>query len=190
MHLFAAISLPEASHAALHTLVHKLQPKSGGVTWVKPDNMHLTLRFYGEVSEEQLPALSCCLEKRLAPFKPPELLVRGVGAFPSIKKPSVVWAGIETVSGDLCGIQGATEQAAREIGLAPETRAFHPHVTIARLRTTATTSLFASLLQPYQEPGKIPEFGPDFCADKILLFRSLLTPRGPVYTIVREIILK
>jgi len=189
MRLFAARPLPEASHAALHSLVHTLKPESGGVTWVKPDNMHLTLRFYGEVSEEQLPALSRYLEKHLAPYNAPELLVRGVGAFPSFKKPSVVWAGIETISGDIRGIQGTTEQAAREIGLAPKTHAFHPHVTIARLRKMATASVFASLLQPYQEPGGIPEFGPEFCAGKILLFRSLLTPRGPVYTIVREITL-
>lgn len=189
MRLFAAIELPEASRTALHDLILKLRSPTGGVSWVKPENMHLTLRFYGDVSEGQLPALKHCLTESLATHEAPTLHVRGVGAFPSFRKPSIVWAGIETLSGDLSGLQRVTERAAHKIGLAPERHPFHPHVTLARLRKTATTSVYASLLRPYQDPECSPDFGPAFRAGKITLFSSLLTPRGPVYTILEEIML-
>ena len=190
MRLFAAIELPEATLTVLHAFTAKLRNKSAGATWVKPGNLHLTLRFYGEVSEKNATALSNCLTEHLAPLEAPELLARGVGAFPSIRKPSILWVGIETLSGDLSGLQCATEQAALDTGLAPETRPFHPHLTLARLRKGADASLYANLLRPYLEPGLAPEFGPAFRADKITLFSSLLTQRGTIYTIVREITLK
>ncbi len=152
--------------------------------------MHLTLRFYGDVSEEQVSALCRFLAEQLAPLEAPLLLARGLGAFPSLKRPSILWAGFEILSGDLCAPQQITEEAALEIGLEAEKKPFHPHLTLGRIRNPADAAAFYPLLAPYQEEGHVPEFGYAFNASKVLVIRSQLTPRGPIYTIMREMMLK
>ena len=187
MRMFVAIELPEAACNAVHALGLKLRREKDGASWVRPENMHLTLRFYGDVPDAQTRPLIESLCRRISPLRWPVLLTRGIGAFPSVRRPSILWAGLETLSGDLDALQQAAEAAASDIGLPPETRAFHPHVTIARVRVQDKTGAYAALLAPYLEPGATPEFGQAFEVRNVVLFSSQLTPRGPVYKVVREI---
>jgi len=187
MRMFVAIELPEAARNAVHALGLRLRREKDGASWVRPENMHLTLRFYGDVPDTRMRPLIESLCLRIAPLRGPQLLTRGIGAFPSVRRPSILWAGLETLSGDLNALQQAAEAAASDIGLSPETRAFHPHVTIARVRVPDKAGAYAALLAPYLEPGCAPEFGQAFEVRNVVLFSSQLTPSGPVYKVVREI---
>jgi 2'-5' RNA ligase len=129
MRLFVAVDLPEA-------LRERLAGMSGGLPgarWVPPDQLHLTLRFVGDVDGAVFADLQETLaEVRQEPF---DLALRGAGHFPPRGAPRVVWVGFDA-SEELRRLHAAVERAAQAAGLEPEGRRFHPHVTLARLKDT------------------------------------------------------
>jgi RNA 2',3'-cyclic 3'-phosphodiesterase len=186
MRTFIAIELPEETRDALSRMGSQLCKNGMNGSWVKPENMHLTLRFYGDIEADAALRLGAFLGEALTPQIQLTLLARGIGAFPSIRKPSIIWAGLEHISGDLISLQRATERAAGEIGLPPETRIFHPHVTLVRLRRPPVGNEWAALLAPFQAENSIPEFGQEFRVRNVVLFSSTLTLQGPIYRKIRE----
>lgn len=186
MRTFAALELPEETRSAMGRVSEALRKKGLDASWVKPHNMHLTLRFYGEVAEDSMSLLKSTLANCLQTCCAPLLIARGVGAFPSVKRPSILWVGVQALSGNLECIQAATESAALEIGLAHDPKAFHPHVTLARIRRSVNSALTLPLLEPYLHEDVPPEFGEAFTPSNVLLFRSTLTPRGPNYQVLQE----
>jgi RNA 2',3'-cyclic 3'-phosphodiesterase len=186
MRTFIAIELPEATRVALYDFRELLRRKGMHATWVKPEVMHLTLRFLGDVTAEQASTLSAILTEAYSSMIAPVLLVRGVGVFPSLNKPSILWAGIETLQGNLETLQQAAESGARQIGIAPEAKTFHPHITLARFKKQEDSRSAAQLITPYLSQGMPPEFGNEFRASNVVLFRSTLTKNGPVYKILQE----
>ncbi|MGI6139457.1 MAG: RNA 2',3'-cyclic phosphodiesterase [Candidatus Hydrogenedentales bacterium] len=189
MRVFAAIALPEDIRDAIHNLGERLRKKGDAASWVRSENMHLTLRFYGELTEEQVKCLIDDLSAALPGHDKPLLLARGLGAFPSITRPTILWAGVDTVSGHLIPIQHCTEAAAQALELPKERKAFHPHITIARLRKPGTKVACQPLLAACQETGAVPEFGQEFPVHNVLLLRSVLSSKGSMYHILREIAL-
>lgn len=125
--LFAAIAAPEAAAEALAPLAHGLP----GARWVPRDNLHLTLRFAGEISETVAEDLDSALSAVTAPAF--DLTLAGVGVFSEAYEPRAVWAGVEAGE-PLSILRGRCERAARQAGLAPDNRAWRPHVTLAYLR--------------------------------------------------------
>ena len=186
MRAFIAIELPEDVRVALQAFGVRLRERGLDAAWVKPGAMHLTLRFLGDIDEEQAAFIGLRLSRQYEGMAAPRLLARGVGAFPSLRKPSVIWAGVETLAGDLNALHQAAESCARAAGLMAQTKPFHAHLTLARLRARSDRSAFAQALAPYVAPGGIPEFGQELTARNVLLFNSTLTPKGPVYRKVRE----
>jgi 2'-5' RNA ligase len=147
--------------------------------------MHLTLRFLGEITEEQKSALSQSLRDLCAGMPPLRLAVEGIGAFPNLRKPDVIWAGFRQVAGDLAGIQQAIEQAALNIGLKRDNKPFHAHVTLARIRDHAGSEELAQAVKARAE-GPPPVFGDEFQVETVALFQSDLKPGGPVHTRLEE----
>ena len=186
MRTFIAIELPEAARTSLHDFSELLRRKGMHATWVKPEAMHLTLRFLGDITEEQAGTLSSVLAESYADTDAPVLLIRGVGAFPSVKKPNILWAGVETVQGNVDVLQQAAEFGARGIGLVPETKKFHPHITLARFKKTEDSRLASQHIMPYMGEQIAPEFGYEFRASNVVLFSSTLTKTGPIYKKLRE----
>jgi 2'-5' RNA ligase len=125
--LFVALEPPEDLRRALSRLGADLT----GARPTRPEQLHLTLRFLGELDETTTAGLTEALEDiDQAAF---ELTPAGVGCFPNPRRPSVAWAGVQD-SSPLTTLQAAVEAAARACGLAPETKVFHPHFTVARFR--------------------------------------------------------
>ncbi len=186
MRTFIAIELPEAARTSLHDFSELLRRKGMHATWVKPEAMHLTLRFLGDITEEQAGTLSSVLAESYADTDAPVLLIRGVGAFPSVKKPNILWAGVETVQGNVDVLQQAAESGARSIGLAPETKKFHPHITLARFKKPEDSRSAYQHISPYMAEGMTPEFGYEFRASNVVLFSSTLTKSGPIYKKLQE----
>ncbi len=132
--LFVAVDLPEDVRGRLAGLCAGLP----GARWVEPGNLHLTLRFIGEVAEPQFPEIDSALSAVRSPAF--ALALDGVGCFGDRRRARALWAGVRPCEG-LSALRSKTESALVGAGLEPETRKFHPHVTLARLKDTRAERL-------------------------------------------------
>ncbi len=181
---FIAIELPDTIKEALGDLSQRLRPCGVRASWVKPERMHLTLRFLGEVSENDAERVGDFLEAAYRDLKPFEVTVAGVGAFPNLRRPSVVWVGVEPVRGSLARAQSVAEEAACHIGLPREKRAFRAHLTLARIKEERKADALTTLLEHERSFA-----GGSFSVRSVSLFGSRLTPKGPIYRHLRKIAL-
>jgi 2'-5' RNA ligase len=185
MRAFIAIELPEAVRRQLGDLSVRLRQTGSKASWVQPDRMHLTLRFLGEVSEEQIAVITASMTDVCRDIAPFTLVCEGLGGFPNLRKPSVIWVGVSPFAPDLARIQTAAETGARACGLSPETKRFHPHVTLARIRNPEDVSALTQ-----QAEAESAFCTGAFDVFHVSLFSSELTPRGPVYTRIHDFPLK
>ncbi len=181
MRAFVAIEVPEEARATVEALIERLRVVGRGVTWVRMDHMHLTLRFLGEIDHAACAQFAADLAARLQGRGAIELRVTGVGAFPSLRRPSVLWVGAKEETGLLDVIQREAELAAQAAGIAPESKRFHPHLTLGRVKDPEAGRRAGALLEA--EP---PFDAGAFCVEQVVLFESTLTPRGPIYRRVQE----
>ena len=168
--LFVAIDLPDS----MRHLLAGLDPHIRGVRWTEAAQMHLTLAFFGDVSEEVEPEL----QGKLAAieFGAFFLSVAGVGTFATKGAPKIIWIGLGKTHPHLFQIYKRVQEAALAIGIEPELRPWHPHITIARCRDVSAQSL-RKFLQSNAEfdAGMIH-------VEAFHLYSSKLTPAGPIHT--------
>ena len=178
---FVAIELPAEARRRLGTLTAGLREAGvRGLRPVNPEGVHLTLKFLGDVSASQVGAVSAAMEGAAAAARPFDLELRGLGGFPDLRRPRVLWVGVE---GDLEALQRlyeAVEAALSPLGFPPEGRAFTPHLTLARLREGTPTEERARAAAhltslAWEEGAAIPVGG-------VSLMRSTLRPGGAVYS--------
>lgn len=132
--LFIALNLPGEVRDALHAGAAPLREAVPcGIGWVKPEGLHLTLKFLGDVEEARVPAIVEAVRTVAAAHPVPRLVVQGVGAFPSLARPRVVWAGVEATP-RLELLQHDAEGTLARLGFEVEGRPFRPHVTLGRVR--------------------------------------------------------
>lgn len=177
MRAFIAIEIDAAAREACAELINRMKDISARVAWVRPENLHLTLRFLGEVSEQQIDQLAAQLGSRVSHFSSFKASLRGVGVFPNARRPTVIWTGFECASGDLAGIQSESERAAVAIGLPPENRPFVAHVTLGRVRLEHQRGGVSDYLKDLSS-----FFTGVFTVDAVSLFSSELTPQGARYS--------
>ncbi|MHC1593564.1 MAG: RNA 2',3'-cyclic phosphodiesterase [Methermicoccaceae archaeon] len=169
--LFTAVKLPESLTPVVAEL--EAQLPSTHLKLVRADIAHITLKFIGEVLEEELPRIVQALSGvRMGRF---EATLKGVGAFPSAKKPRVVWMGCE---GEFAPLFEQVENALFSVGVKRETRQFHAHLTLARVKRL--TGEDAALLESLIERHESTHFG-EFGVNEFVLVQSTLTPEGPIY---------
>ena len=131
---FVAVLLPDAVRERIHATASSLRERAPGVAWVRADNLHLTLRFLGGVEPAALGVVGAALEgiaEEIAPFP---VTLGGLGGFPGPRAPRVVWVGVTEGAAGLVTLHARVEAALARVGIAPEGRAFHPHVTLGRAR--------------------------------------------------------
>lgn len=130
----------------------RVQAASLRVAWVPAANLHLTLKFLGTVPEESLEAVSNALRRRLAEHAPLEVSARGLGAFPSLDRPRVLWAGVE--GGEpLARLAAEVEAQTVGLGFDPEDRPFHAHVTVGRVKSDGAAAAFREVWSAESEFG-------------------------------------
>jgi 2'-5' RNA ligase len=134
MRLFVALDLPDAVRRALAELIAQLKPKSRSARWVHPESTHLTLKFLGNTDAQKLDSIRAALAK-IHSAQPVELHFRALGFFPNEFKPRVIWTAAEA-SPNLFELAAAMEEAFEPLGFPRESRAFVPHLTLARINAT------------------------------------------------------
>ena len=168
--LFVAIGLPES----MRQLLADLDPHVRGVRWTDRAQMHLTLGFLGDVSEN----IDLELREKLTAiqFGAFFLTVNGVGSFSTKGAPQIVWIGVGKAHPHLFQIHKRVQEAALAVGLEPELRPWHPHITLARCRNVSSQSLRKFLQSNAEFDAGI------FRVDTFHLYSSNLTPAGPIHT--------
>ena len=186
---FVAIELPpnalDACDEALARAKRLLASAQGTVRWVRPEGIHITLKFLGSVPGEQVPELAQRLTSALAAQEPFELTIRGLGVFPSQQSPRVIWLGLEGNLRALGQAQERVEEATEPLGYPREKRPYRPHLTLGRIREDAPPE---ELTEIGRLPGEWPK-GPgiSFRVASASLMRSNLVRGGARYTRLAEI---
>lgn len=177
MRLFVALEIPTTTRENLATLIASLRAITREPRWVRPDNLHVTLKFLGEVAEDELAAVETALG-RIRSDQAVTLEFRGLGFFPNEKKPRVFWAGI-AASANLKTLAADIEGAMEKCGIAREKRDFSPHLTLARLERPLPEALRKTIAENAQR-----EFG-SLRAGEFHLVQSTLKPSGAEYTTLK-----
>jgi len=172
--LFVALDLREEVRQAIRDLIARLKPLARGARWVRPEGMHVTLKFIGYVAEDRLEPIRSALAHVRSP-QPVDLHFRGAGFFPNEKRPRVIWCGVEG-SSNLAPLAKDIERALEPLGIAPESRDFVPHLTLARFNAPEKAPDLVRAVTDAQEQ----EFGAAR-ETEFHLFESILRPSGAEY---------
>ena len=185
---FIAIELPDELKRRLGQLESRLKSgKQSWVKWVDPDNIHLTLKFLGNIAVDRTGEITGAIEEAAQGISPFHLEVKDLGVFPNFKRVQVAWVGISGDIDELSQLQQNIESSLARLGFASESRSLMPHLTLARLRDRA-------FLDEQQKFGQLIaetrfEAG-TFRVDAISLMRSQLTRKGAIYSRISSVQLK
>ena len=176
---FIAVEMSPRVIGRVGDLIDKLRVAAAEVNWVRSQQMHLTLKFLGDVPDTETPDICRVVSQVTAGFEPFEIVCRGAGAFPNIQAPRTLWIGIEDGAAELKSLQTALDDALKsELGYGKEQRGFHPHLTIGRVKREPPGSAgeLARLLEQHSE------FDADLAVvDEIVTFASFLDRHGPTH---------
>ncbi len=176
MRLFLAINLPPAERDRLQRAAGALRAARLPVRWVNADALHLTLKFLGEVPEERAGAVAQAADAVARSYAPFHLELRGLGAFPNVRNPRVVWVGVHAPP-ELGRMAEDLEAAMAALGFPREARPFSPHLTLGRAERDARAGDFRRL----GELAAKFDYATSLEAGSIDLMRSHLSPRGARY---------
>lgn len=183
MRTFIAIELPEDIKEAIGRLQDKLKRSGADVKWVAPANIHLTLKFLGEIDEQTKNMVSEAVSLIGADTPDFSMRLGSIGAFPSLRSPRVLWIGLSQGNEQARAVFERIEAALEKCAIPKETRPFASHITIARVRGKNN---IRGLIDILTGQDKITEdIREVFQAGKITFFKSTLTPRGPVYEVLQ-----
>jgi RNA 2',3'-cyclic 3'-phosphodiesterase len=186
---FIAIELPSEIRRKLDEVEQQIQARAAktarhAVRWVATDKIHLTLKFLGDMSADQIPAAVDLLTEAAAGHSGIELVIGGSGAFPNPHRPRVIWVGCEGGQG-LIRLHKAVDQAMEHLGYPAETRPFSPHLTLGRVGENAGAEELAHLVSALGQTH-VGELG-RVQVERIHLFQSDLRPDGPIYTSLHQV---
>jgi 2'-5' RNA ligase len=157
--------------------VDKFRAASVDIKWVEPENMHLTVKFLGDVDTSEIHKVCRAVEESVADIEPFVLQIRGAGAFPNLKRPRTLWVGTGDGSEAVTQLAQRVESALKKLGFRPEARRFHPHFTIGRVRRGGPgLADLGALLKQHEED----EIGRTTVSE-VVTFSSELDRSGPTY---------
>jgi 2'-5' RNA ligase len=187
---FIAIELDEDLKSNLLRLQNRLreQVSPRSVRWVQPDGIHLTLKFLGDTPVEQLANVKKALAEAAGEIGPFTFTVGGLGCFPNLRRPRVVWVGLQEPTGALLRLQRAIEANVAPLGFPTEKRPFSPHLTLGRVQRNISNSQAREVGEAVAAiaPGTIDEMAVAAAS----YIKSDLRPSGAVYTVLFEAKLK
>ncbi len=185
MRLFIALNLPDSERDKIYRAAVQLREEGFPVNWLGSETYHVTLKFLGNVRTERIPAVEGVMDRVAAATGASPLTISGFGAFPTIRRPRVLWVGVEPTSALRCLKQDLEWSLARH-GFEREMRAFHPHVTLGRASEHEGAGAFRGL----DEMAAELTYRGTFRTETVDLMRSQLSRTGPRYTMLRASPLK
>lgn len=174
---FLAIELPENLKGIIASVINELRKIPSNIKWVSPENTHLTLKFFGSIPDERVEKISQTLLKVVPAYPRFKLSLKGLGAFPNLFRPRVIWADLGGEIEILQGFYHGLELALIPLGIPKEERPFHPHLTLGRNKLNQINEPLYKLLSGWSK-----EETASFEVQELIFFRSDLKPAGPVYT--------
>ncbi len=178
---FIAIELTEEVRSGLKAVLTLLKSENHQIArWVDPSSIHLTLKFLGNVPSDRITTISQSIKTAAGEVKPFKLEINGLGAFPSLFRPQVIWIGLSGQVDQLKKLQTAIESQITPLGFPMENRPFTPHLTLARVRDTASVTERQKLGEKVSTTDLRSGFS--ISVNSISLMRSQLTPAGAIYT--------
>ncbi len=181
MRCFIAINLPESVKKILAGLQEELGQCGADIRWVRPENIHLTMKFLGDISKESSDDIVKILKIAGEEHAAFDFEIFGTGVFPNMKFPRVLWVGLKT--GELfAALHQMIEKGAASLGFKAEKRRFFPHLTIGRFRSSRGKSALIEKVRLFENNG----FG-SFNIQSVCLMQSTLKPAGAEYTIMKEV---
>lgn len=176
---FLAIDIPQEITDSMEKIQYRLRNslKEGVIRWTKPKSVHLTLKFFGSISERDIEHIMGLLKDSVKGFKPFTLTAEKVGVFPNARQPRVLWLGITGGDNSLITLQKQIDNDLHSIGFPREDRPFRPHLTLGRTKAHRGIEGLATVLEEFKDykAGILP-------AEGLTLYRSDLRPEGPKYT--------
>ena len=179
LRLFIAIETDHAGRRAMGKLVERIRGLPGRIRWCTTEQMHLTLSFLGTTPAEQVVEIAEAMGRAAATGGPFPFTIQGLGAFPDLERPRVFWLGVAEPSGTLLRLQQRLTDELADLGFAPESRAYAPHITLGRVKQPDRRTNYTDELFNYLDFTAPPQM-----AGELKLFSSDLTSDGSVYQIV------
>jgi 2'-5' RNA ligase len=189
--LFLAVPMPDAVRDRIHALIERLRPEGWPMRWVEPDNAHLTLHFLGDTPPEEAAILRMALPAIVARHHAFDLRTAGLGVFPKLKRPRVLWLGVYGPTHRLESLYNEMGDVLDEMMFPIEEKPFSPHITLGRVRDTRNTpirdlpeALRHAIEETAAEGLAEPKQGLPIPIEEVLLMRSHLDREGARYEIV------
>ncbi len=179
---FIAIPLTSETQKSLERIQKDIVTYQTYVKWVEPHNIHLTLKFTGEITPQKLKSIAAILPSLFQNSSPFEIAITHLGAFPNEQRPQVIWAGITQNAELITQLAVQIENGLSPLRIPKDDKEFSPHITLGRVRSLKNIENFPSTIKTYQKFLPITQ-----TIDTISLFKSTLTAQGPVYEQLAEV---
>ena len=173
---FIAITLNSEIQQFLSRTQDHLKKLGCDIKWVKPENIHFTLKFLGDVKLKKIDEVKQTLENLAKNMQPVDIELTQLGAFPNVQRPRILWAGIKDEEKRITQFAKLLEDHFGKIGFKKEKKPFSPHLTIGRIRSPKNLNLLSEMISKYSLPVDLKQ-----TAQNITLYKSTLTPAGPIY---------
>lgn len=191
--LFLAVPMPSEVHDRIRTLIDRLQPNDWPIRWIDPDNAHMTLHFLGDTPPEQAAILQMALPAIVGNHEAFDLRTAGLGVFPKLKRPRVLWLGLYGPAHRLESLFNELGDVLDEMQFPIEEKPFSPHITLGRVRTTQNVSIrnlseqLRTAIDEMAEEGLAdPRKSLPVPVEEVLLVRSHLDQDGPRYEVIER----
>lgn len=192
--VFIAVKLPDHVTGWLSQIQEELKACRLPVQWTRAGNIHLTLKFLGEIAPQDAASVCQAVDASVVGVRPMEIFAQGVGVFPGVKRPRVLWTGISGRTDLLGYLQQHMDATLNKLGFPKDERAFTGHLTIGRFKSDhrshdrfseSLPELLIEIMQKYQKTASLP-----FLVDAVHIMKSDLTPAGLIYTNLATLRLK
>lgn len=173
---FITVELNDQIKETIQKFQEHLKPLGCDISWIKPENAHLTLKFLGDVKIKMIPSVTETLANLCRDMHPFDTSLTQAGVFPDLRRPRVVWIGLDDTDGNLARMAESLETALGNIGFKKERRDFQAHITVGRVRTLKSITQLCETIKRFTVPADIKQ-----PIGEIAFFKSTLTPQGSIY---------
>ena len=178
---FIAVNIPSTCIDILGSLISRLKQSPAKVKWVRPESIHITLKFLGNISEDDIDKIDRVLAEQIAEEPAFEVTIRGTGGFPNLRRPRVLWSGIDDPDKRLKSLAKIVDRNLAKAGFPREKRAYSPHLTLGRVKTYKYIEDINKRMEAEKEfEGGVVE------VSEVFLMRSQLKPSGAIYSALKS----